>query len=77
MNGEVPLDSLILGYGLMLSFAATVVAAWLMPPPRSDIVQDMVIFWRALIPAYVGWVRRGFGLGAPGAVRLWQSQQCR
>lgn len=64
---QVPLDSVIFGYGPMLPFLAAAVGVWLMPPPWPGVARDMVVFWGALILAFVAGVRRGFGFGAPAA----------
>lgn len=66
-KNNVPLDSVIFGYGPMLPFLVATVGVWLMPPPWPGLARDLVIFWGALILAFVAGVRRGFGFGAPAA----------
>ncbi|WP_031341927.1 DUF3429 domain-containing protein [Novosphingobium lindaniclasticum] len=62
----IPLDSRIFGYGPMLPFVAGALACWFVPR-WSGVAVDLTIIWGALILAFLGGVRRGFGFGDPAA----------
>ena len=57
----VPADGLILGYGPMLPLVAAGCAVWLMPHPWPETAIRCALIWGALILAFIGGVRRGFG----------------
>lgn len=64
---RVPLSSLILGMGPMLPLVAAGVVAWTLPGLWPLLAVQLAVAWAALILAFVGGVRRGFGFGDPSA----------
>lgn len=59
----VPWTSLLLGLGPMLPLVAAGVGAWTLPGLWPLLAVQLAIAWAALILAFVGGVRRGFGFG--------------
>lgn len=60
---RVPPLSLVFGYGPMLPLLAAALGAWLLPPPWPLLAVQLAVTWAALILAFIGGVRRGFGFG--------------
>lgn len=60
-DSRVPLSSFILGFGPMLPLVAAGVGAWVLPGLWPLLAIQLAIFWAALILAFIGGVRRGFG----------------
>lgn len=63
----VPLNSRILGFGPMLPLVLAGAGAWVLEGDRALLVIRLAIVWGALILAFIGGVRRGFGFGNPAA----------
>lgn len=63
----VPTDGLLLGYGPMLPLVAAGCGAWLLPHPWPAIAIRLALIWGALILAFLGGVRRGFGFASDTA----------
>ena len=63
----VPTNSLILGYGPMLPLVLAATGAWLLGGTRALNLISLAIIWGALILAFIGGVRRGYGFGDPRA----------
>ena len=63
----VPLSSLVLGVGPMLPLVAAGIGCWTLPGAWPLLAIQLAIFWAALILAFIGGVRRGFGFGNPQA----------
>lgn len=57
----IPTDSVIFGFGPMLPLVAAGVGAWSMPAPWPATAVRLAVIWGALILAFIGGVRRGFG----------------
>lgn len=57
----IPADGLLLGYGPMLPLVAAGCGAWLLPHPWPALAIRLALIWGALILAFIGGVRRGFG----------------
>ena len=68
----VPLDGLVLGYGPMLPFPASVAALLLAPAGWAALALSLVILWGAAILIFLGGVRRGLSFRTPGGPRLTQ-----
>ncbi len=64
---RVPVNSILFGYGPMLPLIAGGAAAWLLPWPWPLWAVQATILWGALILVFIAGVRRGFGMGNPGA----------
>ena len=64
---RVPLSSFILGFGPMLPLVAAGLGVWVLPGRWPLLAIELAIFWAALILAFIGGVRRGFGFGDPRA----------
>lgn len=62
-----PAASLLLGYGAMLPLILAAIGAWVMPRAWPVAAVHLAVIWAALILAFVGGVRRGFGFATPGA----------
>lgn len=62
-----PLASLVFGYGAMVPLVLAAVGAWTLPRDWPVAMVDRAIIWAALVLAFVGGVRRGFGFAAPVA----------
>ena len=60
---RVPLASLVLGFGPMLPLVAAGIGAWTLPGLWPLFGIQLAIAWAALILAFVGGVRRGYGFG--------------
>ena len=65
-----PRDGLVLGYGPMLPLVAAGAGAWLLPPPWPYAAVQLAIVWAALLLAFIGGVRRGFGFARASASRI-------
>jgi hypothetical protein len=65
-DAHVPFNSAVLGYGPMLPLVGAALGAWLLPGLAFMAVR-LAIIWGALILAFVGGVRRGFGFGVDRA----------
>ena len=63
----IPSDSIIFGFGPMLPLIAAGIGVWLLPPGWPVIAVQCAIIWGALILAFIGGVRRGFGFGRGAA----------
>lgn len=57
----IPADGLLLGYGPMLPLVAAGCGVWLLPHPWPVLAIRWALIWGALILAFIGGVRRGFG----------------
>ena len=57
----IPADGLLLGYGPMLPLVAAGCGTWLLPHPWPALAIRLALIWGALILAFIGGVRRGFG----------------
>lgn len=66
-RAAIPTDSLIFGYGPMLPLVAAGIGAWVLPEPWPMLAVRLAVIWAALILAFIGGVRRGFGFATPGA----------
>lgn len=64
---RVPLASVVLGFGPMLPLVVIGIGAWTLPGLWPLLGIQLAIAWAALILAFVGGVRRGFGFGSPRA----------
>ena len=64
---EIPLGSLIFGYGPMLPFVLGAVGVLALPSPWPLITLRLLIIWGASILIFVAGVRRGYGFGNPRA----------
>lgn len=64
---RIPLTSALLGYGPMLPLVAAGIGAWTLPGLWPVLAIQLAILWAALILAFIGGVRRGFGIGNPHA----------
>jgi hypothetical protein len=60
---RIPLTSHLLGFGPMLPLAVAALGAWVGPGGWPYSAVRLAIIWAALILAFVGGVRRGFGFG--------------
>lgn len=60
---RIPLTSVLLGFGPMLPLVAAGLGAWVLPGLWPLRAVELAIFWAALILAFIGGVRRGFGFG--------------
>jgi hypothetical protein len=63
----IPADGLILGYGPMLPLVAAGCGTWLLPHPWPALAIRLALIWGALILAFIGGVRRGFGFARDSA----------
>ena len=59
----IPLNAQILGIGPMLPLIAAGIGAWVLPGPWAVLAVQLAIVWGALVLAFAGGVRRGFGFG--------------
>lgn len=66
-RSAVPLDSLVLGYGPMMPLVAAGVGVWMLPGGWAILAVRCSVVWAALILAFIGGVRRGFGFAHPAA----------
>jgi hypothetical protein len=66
-QSEVPLSSLIFGYGPMAPLAAAALAVWTLKAPWSAAVASLAVIWGAMVLAFIAGVRRGYGFGDPSA----------
>lgn len=57
----IPADGLLLGYGPMLPLVAAGCGVWLLPHPWPELAIRLALIWGALILAFIGGVRHGFG----------------
>lgn len=64
---HVPLVSLILGYGAMAPLVLAAIGAWVLPRSWPVAAVHLAVIWAALVLAFVGGVRRGFGFATPAA----------
>lgn len=60
---RVPPLSIVFGYGPMLPLVAAAMGAWFLPSPWPLLAVQLAVTWAALILAFIGGVRRGFGFG--------------
>lgn len=67
---RVPWLSIAFGYGPMLPLVAAALGAWLLPRPWPAIALLLAISWAAVVLAFIGGVRRGFGFGQDRASTL-------
>lgn len=67
IDPRVPTGSLIFGYGPMLPLAAAGIGAWVLPHPWPFLAIQYAVVWAALILAFIGGVRRGFGFARADA----------
>ena len=65
-----PANSLVFGYGAMLPLVLAAIAAWVLPRAWPVTAVHLAVIWAALVLAFVGGVRRGFGFATPGASTL-------
>jgi hypothetical protein len=63
----IPADGLLLGYGPMLPLVAAGCGVWLLPHPWPELAIRLALIWGALILAFIGGVRRGFGFAREAA----------
>lgn len=66
-RSTIPFDSIVFGFGPMLPLVAAGIGAWLLPAQMAMIVTQLAIVWGALILAFIGGVRRGFGFARADA----------
>lgn len=64
---RIPADSVVLGYGPMLPLIAAGIGAWVLPTYWPFVATRLAIIWGALVLAFIGGVRRGYGFGDPRA----------
>lgn len=69
-RATIPTTSLVFGFGPMVPLVLAGAAAWVAPHPWNFIGIQFAIIWAALILAFVGGVRRGFGFAHDGASRV-------
>ena len=62
-----PFNSLVLGYSVMVPLVLAAIGAWVLPRTWPVTAVHLAAIWAALILAFVGGVRRGFGFATPGA----------
>ena len=62
-----PPASLVFGHGAMIPLVLAAAGAWLLPGGWPPVAVRLAVIWAALILAFVGGVRRGFGFAAPTA----------
>lgn len=60
-------DGLILGYGPMLPLIAAGAGAWALPHPWPEHALRLALIWGAVILAFIGGVRRGWGFARADA----------
>lgn len=63
----IPTSSIVLGYGPMLPLVAAAIGAWTLAGEWPLLAVRLAVIWGALILAFIGGVRRGYGFGAPAA----------
>lgn len=63
----IPTSSIVLGYGPMLPLVAAAIGAWTLAGEWPLLAVRLAIIWGALILAFIGGVRRGYGFGSAGA----------
>lgn len=66
-RATIPLDSIVFGFGPMIPLVVAGIAAWVAPAPVAMIATQLAIVWGALILAFIGGVRRGFGFARADA----------
>jgi hypothetical protein len=66
-QSEVPLSSLIFGYGPMAPLLAAALAVWSLKAPWAAAVASLAVIWGAMILVFIAGVRRGYGFGDPSA----------
>lgn len=64
---RIPANSAILGYGPMVPLVVAAVVAWAVPGLVAEVALRLAIIWAALVLAFIGGVRRGFGFGVDRA----------
>lgn len=69
-RATTPTDTLIFGYGPMLPLVAAGCGAWLLPHPWPLVAIRLALIWGAVILAFIGGVRRGFGFARASASKL-------
>lgn len=69
MTSYIPPDAKLLGFGPMLPLLMAGVAVWFLPGGWPVLAIQLAIIWAALLLAFIGGVRRGFGFAAPPASR--------
>ena len=57
----IPRNAIVLGFGPMLPLLAAGLGVWLLPGGWPILAIQLAIVWAALILAFIGGVRRGFG----------------
>lgn len=70
MNDVIPTDAKLLGFGPMLPLLAAGIAVWVLPGGWPILAVQLTIIWAALLLAFLGGVRRGFGFAAAPADRI-------
>ena len=59
----IPRNALVLGFGPMIPLVAAGIGVWLLPGAWPILTVQLAIVYAALILAFIGGVRRGFGFG--------------
>lgn len=67
MRAAIPADSVLFGFGPMLPLVAAGIGVWVLPQPWPFLAIQYAVVWGALILAFIGGVRRGFGFARPEA----------
>lgn len=62
---DPPMTNLILGYGPMLPLVLAAVGAWGLGGRWALLAIHLALIWGALVLAFAGGVRRGFGIARP------------
>lgn len=67
---DPPRDGVLLAYGPMLPLVIAGIAVWVLPRLWPLVAIRLSIIWAALLLAFIGGVRRGFGFAWPGASKV-------
>lgn len=67
---DPPPDGVLLAYGPMLPLVIAGIAVWVLPRLWPLVAIRLSIVWAALLLAFIGGVRRGFGFARPGASKV-------
>lgn len=63
----IPRNAQLLGFGPMLPLVAAGIGAWVLPGTWPILAVQLAIVWGAIILAFIGGVRRGFGFARESA----------
>ncbi|NJR79219.1 DUF3429 domain-containing protein [Sphingomonas corticis] len=63
----IPRNAQVLGFGPMLPLVAAGIGAWVLPGTWPILAVQLAIVWGAIILAFIGGVRRGFGFARESA----------